>query len=323
MYNEELKKNFIQQKTRSIREYKCMISFFNRIEKHEVEFGGDICTMPEKELSEAVVEISGVVESSRKRAFSVIKDYISWCKDNNVRNVSEAIFSIKIDYLETFREKMVSSPADLHDFMNSILRDVEEETVDDIVRGFLWLAFIGLPQEESFKVKTSDVNLEKQVVRYGGAFLPIYDEAMPVMTNLVKLNSFRYYNSNYTMPYVYRDRMSGNILLRSVRTNESTGPKGIRTALSKVYRMKRLSTGKPVRNLTYDRVWLSGVFYRKYEQEKLIEVPGYVPDFEYEVMLKTSERVYKNETMLNNAVKKFKKSFVKDYQKWKEAFELD
>lgn len=318
MYNEEIKTKFIQDYTTSLSMANSCKVAFNAFEEFENEWDADLCTKTTEELSPIVEQLVGFRVKSKWLRLTIYKDYVRWCMVNGIPGACDGMLHVETLGLSKVRTQMVSNPKQLQLYLNQIWEPESEQTTDIIYRCFYWLAYSGMAEEDILKVKCSDVDFDNMVVKFGNKEYRIYVEALPAFRMAVKLTEFVYKHPNYTTPgkRVIRNRALGDTLIRGIRQTLSVST--IRVELSSRSK-KGIEDGLTDKQLSYGRVWLSGLFYRTRENE----LAGIPVNFEAAASEFTEGKVYKLDTCRNTqeAVKrKVANDYLQDYQRWKAAF---
>ena len=84
---------------------------------------------------------------------------------------------------------------------------------------------------------------------------------------------------------------------------------------------RKIEEGKTTLKLSYKRVYLSGMFYRKYETE----MAGIPVDFDDEAAKFIAGKTYKFDSCrksTNHKLREISQSYNDDYQRWKLVFNL-
>ena len=317
MYNQDQKTKFIQSYTRSIKTADVCMTVFNALEKYEVAWGADICTRTTEELQPVIDDLVGLRSRSKWMRMTILKDYVRWCIRNGVPGAYDGITGVNTVGLEKIKQQTISSPAHLEKYLNEICEPVEEKTTDNIYRCYYWLAYAGVKEEDILGIRCEDINFSNMTVLYKGMELPIYREATQAFRNCVELTQFVYKHPNYTST-VWKDRVPGDTVVRGVRSSPSL--KAIRVELSRRSRTK-YDKGLTKLKLSYFRVWISGIFYRAYEQEMM----GIQPDFRDVVSMQSEGKVYKLDKGRNTQEAKLRqlsRDYIEDYNRWKLAFNI-
>lgn len=317
MYNENLKTKFVQDYTKSISTANVCTTIFNAVEKYELQYDRDFCTMTEDILQPIVDELVGFRARSKWMRLIVLKDYVKWCIAMNVPDACDDMLKINTVGLEKIKQQTVSSPAHLENYLNEICEPTSEQTTDNIYRCYYWLAYAGIKEEDILNVKCSDVDFSKMVVRYNNTEVPIYREAVPAFKNCVELTQFVYKHPLYSADkIVWKDRAPGDTVVRGIRAQASV--KAMRVELSRRSKAKR-DDGRTDLKLSHYRVWISGVFHRAYENEQM----GIEPDFATVASYQNDGKVYKLDSGRNTQEAKLRQlahDYAEDYQRWKLAY---
>lgn len=318
MYNAEIKHQFMREVVSTTPwKLKLCESVFNSTEEYEEEWKADLCTKSAEELQPMVNQISGFRARSKWSRLILLKDYVKWCIEMEVDGACSGMLEIKTVGLDKVKQQTIASPKHLQNYLNAICEPANMKATDNIYRCYYWLAYAGMAEEDIFKVKCSDVDFNKLIVQYNQKYtvVPIYPEGLEAFHNCVELSQFRYIHPNITKE-IWKDRADGDILIRGIKSVSTI--KAFRVELSR--RSKQKSDKTPLK-LSHFRVWLSGVFYRMYEQE-IIGVP---PDFNAIVSQQMEGKTYKLDSGRSTIEAKHRqlvRDYEEDYERWKLAWFL-
>lgn len=314
MYNEEHKSRFLRVYTRSEATAHVATNIFNRFEPCEAERNADLCTMSADVLQPIVDEIVGLRTKSKWMGLSILKEYARWCIDTRYPGACDGMFHVDVTGIGKIRQQMVSGPAHLQSYLDTVYDKESELTIDNIYRCSHWLSYGGASEDTIPNVRISDVDFETMSVRCGERLVPIYREGLEAFRNCAKLSSFRYKHPNYR-DVIIRDRLPGDELLRGIKSK--AGVIDMRAVISK--RAARAAReGRSNQRLSYNRVSLSGLFYRTLERERM----GVPVDFSdaTEMFIEDSGIQYKND--MKTVRYRITRDFEIDYQRWKLAFNV-
>lgn len=313
MYNENQKMAYISgRKTESSR-YFCKV-VFDECEVFEKEWGADLCTQSVERLSVLVNSLFSTRVKSSVPKLILLKDYVRWCIDNNINDARSDIFKVQIESVQILKEYMVSGPLGLQKKLDLVFDGVENCTIDCTYRCFYWLAFAGMQEKDILDVKKDDIILSDLTINFNGKTYPIYREAIPTIKKAITLKEFRYVNSNYAN-VIYKPRANPEMLLSGIKATPSI--KVIRAELSRKNKcvINRLGENP---NLSYQRVRLSGIFYRKFESERSGD-PIDFNDLAWEKLgINPAESKYFGS--LEKKQKSIEDDYMVDYMRWKAAF---
>lgn len=314
MYNTELKSRFAKEYTESISVREACFSAFTAFEKHEEQWGADLCTQPTEVLQPVVDKLLGLRSKSIQLRLTIYQEYVKWCLKNKVPGACDGMLHVDSSGLNKMRKQTVKNPKHLQRYLDEICDTEGDETTDNTLRCYYWLAYSGMDEQDIFQVCAKDVDLSSMVVRFNNTEYPIYREAIPAIKNCMNLTQFQYKHPNYTADkIVYRDRAVGDILIRGIRSTPSIS--SMRAELSRRSR-DRIQSGRTELQLSYYRVWISGIFYRMYESE----LAGAEPDFFSLVERFTEGKTYKLDSGRNTVGAKHRKlawEYMTDYKRWK------
>lgn len=319
MYNEEIKIRFVKDYTQSLHTAQVAYTIFNVFTPYEEEWGADLCTRSTEELQPAIDEILGLRLKSQWPALTILKEYVRWCITMKMPGACDGMLHIKVAGLDKVRKQMVSSPFHLQQYLDCVFEQESEETIDNLHRCCLWMAFAGFRIDDVVQVKSADVDFANMVIHYKETDYPLYRESLPAFHNAAELESFLYYHPNYTKP-IRRDRVESDMLMRGIKADTK-----IMTARATLSRRAgaAVKEGKTEQQLSFYRVWMSGLFFRMYERERA----GVPVDFsEAAVEYLSSKGVYAaapnsvDEKRLARKQYLVAREYMDDYQRWKLAF---
>lgn len=316
MYNEELKKRFIRDYTGSLNTANVAVTIFNAAEKYEIRWNSDLCTRSAEELQPMIDDIVGLRSKSRWMTLIILKEYVKWCIAMKVPGACDGMMHIEAVGLDKVKHQMVSSPLHLQRFMDSIFDPESEETIDNIYRCYFWMAYGGIDEEDTIKVKKDDVNFQEMYIQYKSTSIPIYREAVPAFRNAVMLDNFVYKHPNYSKD-IRRNRVQGDTIMRGIKAATKTFT--MRATLSK-RNIRAIEEGKTDLQLSFYRVRMSGLFYRVYEMERA----GISPNFSEAALRVMDGKTYslKGREKLEHKQNRIEKDYMEDYERWKLAFSI-
>lgn len=305
MYNESLKNRFIAGYGNSGKTKAVVRNILQAFEKYEEQWGSDLCTRSVDELRPAVDATSRLRMSSQLFQLQVLKDYSKWCVAMKVPGACDAMSLIQVAGIDKVRTQMVSGPAHLQRYLDVLFDDVTRQTIDIVYRSYLWLAFCGISEEDAFKIRAQDVDLLTMTIRLpNGEAYPVYREAGFTIHLATTLNDFAYFHPKYVGER--RKRMDGDLILRGIKSNGSA--LAFRAKISEIA-SEAYTIGATPQRLSYSRIFLSGVFFRMYEDEQA----GCEVDF-FELAKRESP------TLERGALLSKSNMYKQDYLRWKLAF---
>lgn len=309
-------------------------SVMQRFEPMERAKGSDLCTWSDDELAEALSsgQFNGIRSVSRQKTIQIIRAYIEWCQQHGVENVRKTPPKLDIAGEEVIRNRMVTSPRHLQVCLDGIFLPESEGTFSNVCRCYFWMAYAGLDKQDFLQIKKSDIDFDYMCVRFNDREYPIYREALPAIRQCLNLTGFVDERSitgrrkNRSNPIV-NDRDNGEYIFATDKSHISQQDvRAISTRIATRLRMSR-SDDPEVReredkrqHISYERVALSGIFYRMYESE-LAGIPadfrGAAEDMASKVEYKESERMKRKYRIIEN-----ERYLLDDYIRWKQAFNL-
>lgn len=316
MYNAEQKRAFIMDFSDKISIVKYAFDLFEGIAPYEESLNSDICTWDAATLQPVVEKFCGIRDQSKVRPLYILRGYAEWCTNHGVPGACRAVFEIRDISADKMRRQMIKHPAQLQVYLDALFDPEDEETTDNNFRTYFWLSFAGMKEEDILQTQCLDVDLRHMRISHNGTDYPLYSEGVPAVMNSANLTSFVFKNDNYAGGKSYRDRIPGDLIMRGIRAVPSI--QTIRVELSRHLRDAK-DAGRTQLELTPYRVWLSGMFYRKW----IAEQAGQSVDFSAEARLAMGDRVYKLDIGRNTQAAKFRElvhDYEIDYQRWKTTF---
>ncbi len=316
MYNEEHKRRFISSYTKSIHTGNVANTIFEAVSPYEETYEKDLCTFTVDQLQPVVDNVFGLRTGSKWMGITILRKYVRWCIANNFPGACDSIMHVDLLGLGKVKTQMVSSPLHLQRCLDEVFDPESDETIDNIYRCFFWMGYSGMREEDTIAVDGSCIDMENLTIHYGGETFPIYRESIPAFRNAVALRQFRYKHPNYSKD-VLRDRIGGTFIMRSIKSD--TKIMTLRATLSR--RMtKAQQEGKTDRQLSFYRIWLSGVFYRMYERERA----GIPVDFSAVAIQEMEGKTYNlsGRSTLRQKQNRKAREYLADYERWKLAFSI-
>lgn len=321
MYNSEVKERFINQHTTSESVMKTCIGTFNSIEKYERQWGADICTRSLEEVTEVLEKIAPMRVSSKPTCISNLRRYARWCLEENIPGSNDNILKVKVTGVEGNRHKMVANPLMLEKKLHSLFDSGKPEYeivngIDNVYKTFCWFAFMGIPEEETVKIKKNEIDFDNMVVRHNSTNYRIYFESIPTLKSAVELDHLLFTHTNYTSDL--QQRFDSDEVLRGF--NAVFTSYSMREMLSRKIARYKSRTGGEIK-FSYKRLYLSGIFYRKYQEEIAGDIVDFRREAEYHV---SNSKDFKELTpeKIKNRVKQARIAYNNDYEMWKLAFGL-
>lgn len=305
MYNEERKIRFLEE-TRSSDNFGK--SAFRTTEPYEVDAGQDLCELQEDTLQKIADRNFGSRSRTADSAIAFIRSYVTWCKEQGYPT-NDGIYSVKTQMDEKMKRYMVASPKHLQDILSKSFMPVESESVDCIYQCYLWMAFAGLEETETVEVTVDEVNFTSMLIEHGGKSFELYRESIPAFRMACEATEFKYYHHNPDYTRI-RSRFSGEHLMRGIRSDK--------VKLTTVKSVVQKAFIESEAELTYNKIRLSGTFYRAYEAERMGDKVNF-DDYVAEQMLKRGSTYHSNYTR-GKVANLIRRDLFDDYACWKAAF---
>lgn len=320
MYNEEVKKRFLERYPEGKAMRRAYEALFEAISQHETEWGADICTKNHEELQPVITQIAGVRMSSAEHRIYMLRDYTRWCIENDIPNACDGILQHLDIGLNKLKQMTVANPKHLQIYLNSVFAPESELTADCVFRCYFWLAYMGMDEEDIIAVKASDVDISEMIVRFKGQDYLLYRESLPSFKACVNQREFKY--NHPRCKDCWLQRTDGDLLLRGCRSN-SVSRMSFRSALSRQVKVA-VDEGKTLQKLSYYRAWLSGVFYRVYENESCGLPIDFKPVVRQHIEKRHMEgKSYKLDIGRNTEeakARQLESDYLNDYKRWKKVY---
>ena len=313
MYNADQKTRFVSQFSESIAMRNFAMLVFNASEPYEERYGRDVYAMNAEEIRPVIDQIAGMRARSSHKPMYVLREYVKWCRENGIPDVSNAVFEITDAGEEKLRRRTVRNPRHLQTYLDFICEPESENTFDNTIRAYFWLAYAGMEKEDILRLRVTDVYLAGMRVVFNGKEYPLHNLAMPSVRNCATLTQFAYKHPNYAKVCV-RDRAPGDTLIRGFRSTPSQNYMDVLLST----RSRKARAGGLDMDLNYYSVWLSGVFYRMYEEEQ----GGLPVDFTSIVREKRGGVPYNLSSTRNTQEAKIAdvaRAYRADYDRWKQT----
>lgn len=309
MYNETTKRAFISTLS-SKQNVLLATSLFNNIEIFEQESGKDISLFTAEALQKVQFKIGGSkTYSSRQQDASTLRSYLDWAFRHSICSTNMSSYVLQAMDINA-NTVLVSSPLHLQFQLDTVFASEVEDTVDLLSRGFIWMAYMGIPKEDTIQITDSHVceygeNKEK-VISYNGILYKIPTEACITINKLCIL---KYLTSTTSSGVVRKfDRVQGNVLLRGTTRLNHITVEYLRTRITRKSKEYRLS-----KVLSYASLYKSGVFYRQY----MLEQQGLIPTF---TELMSSRSYYRENKKTDIYFQDKLKAIHGEYTAWKDKY---
>ena len=319
MYNEELKQKFISWYSDNEFTRRSCVAVFNACERYERGWGADLCTRQTSDAQEVLNHVVGLREEHRKLRYTILRAYTRWCVEVGVDGAINCMEDADFTGVGKMLTQSVRNPLHLQRYLDVIYDKESEKTTENIYRGFHWLAYAGMKEDDIVSVKTSDVNLRDMLIRFNGSEYPVYREALLCLRVCVEQKQFLYKHPNYsTDTECWKPRYPSDYLLRGIRSDPKL--RQLRMELSRRAKIA-YDEGKTETRLSYFRVWISGIFYRKYEQE-LAGIPVDFTDVAWAAMQGKTYSLESGKNTVEAYMRKIRKQYITDYTNWKKTLTL-
>jgi len=318
LYNSALKEAYIATLQNKTEADSCSAAF-RKLAVMEKDIDKDLCQMGTSELK---IALDQLLKNRKDDAYAVLKllrAYVLYCRELGIRGVTFAMDSYTPEIGDRSRDLYVANALDLAACHDSLYSAIDEQTSDLILRGYEWLAFMGVPEASIPNISTSDVDLTARSVldRSSGHTYYIYRESLPVFEALVSADKFRIVHHQGEDGPVYASyaRKKGDKLLRSIKKEPTTEDLQKNAAAARRAMTKK---GKYVRQLNYGKLWESGWYSRLFEAERarlLVSIDVMAAEY-------CRTHTFNEETNPENTLLNVEKRFKHAYRIWKAAFRV-
>lgn len=283
------------------------------IGKYEDVLDKDIAEMSTDELQKYLSTRSATRYQNMTRYIISIRDYLEWCIANNICVASnpEILDPSDNTLLDTI---MFDSPSHLHQVLDQIFGDSDDDTVSCIYKSYYWLAYIGIRAKDALLIPVSSIDLQRMKVWYCQQLYNIPNAAYEDFRKAVGTTEFNRIQPLQDKVAVFKTkRVDGELLFRTSRS----------TALSKntIRAATNAKRNQSSMFLEYDFIRLSGLFYNVYTTEQsgaLFDFTQYVID-DLTAANKTFQSFSARQQYVRSQIKEYKN----DYKRWKDVFYPD
>lgn len=328
MFNETVKSAFIEKYTESDRTKKLIRYIFEATGSIEEKYATDFYALDAEQAQEAFNSASGTRVNGASTILMLLKSYVRWCAANGYK-VSEAVRSLRIDVYDKIRESYVASAEHLLESMNQAFPSPDKNEIEYVYRSFLWLGFIGLQASEAIQVTAEHIDLNAFVLHFPGHSAPyrIYSEAVSDLKKAISLKEFLEPRGQEGLKRlraggkeILRGKVSKRSLSEAVElTFRPTISRAFKAALER-YESRGMEVPKRYSlKLTFKHVYMSGIFFRAYERERM----GISPDFGA-IVIHERRNAKESHFSTNYTERKLLNILIRDmeqdYDNWKSVF---
>lgn len=272
MYNKQQKQDFVSDIYPEEPSTSRVMSLFDAIEEDEKRFGCDFCQMTRDQAQETFERVAGLKANSLATVYACLKKYIDWCMLHGFRQ--EEAFRLSFAGLDSIRNSMVSSLAHLSRVIDLVYDKAPRLNSEYIYRATLWLCFAGVDVREIALL--NEDNIHDLTVTQDDENAPVRLLPAEALTDVRMAQTLRTIGKTYYTAVVEQPRVEGTHLARMLR---EVDPHILRSALVERLRQTRVKLtsagGVPdwlPLKLSYSNIFLSGLFCRAYDREKMGDV---------------------------------------------------
>ena len=300
-----------------------VLSTLMLLNDYEIKWGSDFTLQTLSELQPAFNEVVSSTWYGANSTLQRLKKYAFWRKANGLPCGND-VFALCVDRSVVIRESMVASPEALAVLLNAVFDPPSMATTDIIYRVFLWMGYFGIDDRSAIRVEASDVDLKEGRIRMTSGEHIICPDAIDDFISACCLTTFARGHKQVA-------RAEGNTIMRGFRRidPDTMLVNTVRPTLAR--RLGAAAKANRVRSnpipvgfdITFNRVFMSGLFYRLYEQERLrvrIDFARYAEE-EFERAQASGKPYSVTSGNPKTAILlRLRKSIEADYAGWKQAF---
>lgn len=265
MFNEDVKREFINYitSTTSGKAFEWE-NQFNRLEKIEVKLKKDFSEFSYKEMMKLLPFILVKTVAYQKQQLSILRQYLAWCISKGHTDMEEnlliGISSKDIDFSESYKMNMVKDEKQLQGYLDRILTDVKDDSLDNMNRIMFHLIFNGVEFNNVFDLEVNQVDFKNKALKYNDKLITLSDMCLDLINLGINMTHIIYSNGKQK-----KINKNGFILENSSISRKSMK----KTAMSySSEKFTELSDGLGFfTSVTLGSLWRSGVFYRTYQNE--------------------------------------------------------
>lgn len=302
VFNEELKNEYLSY-LNNIGSQSVIKKVYNPLfkasEKYETKLTKDISEFSGDELN---IFFSKEYKCLSKKTLlikvSCVRRYAKWCKDNGLP-VSDECVNFTIDVIDSLKDTgnaYIKSPRDLAIKIGTNV-PLTYDTKDRIlvkVRAAIWLVYAGMRQHDVINIKRENIYIKEKFIKYKDKYYEIYPEMTEDIMRAYNIDSKACNGKDYFIRRANSNPFTISSLMIYLSEQQKTLMKGDF-------------------KLTFEKVRMSGLYYRTYQREQL----GCPADFSDEIVyrMEQSNRKSKDEKMSYIQIKSCIKKGYQDYLK--------
>lgn len=328
MYNEAFKARFLDEVYPS--RSGLLLSVFGGAERFERELNTDLSEMNTSEMQMVLDNLSGTRSSSAELVAIIIRQYVRWASLNGM-NTQADTEKLIVSVVGKIRSRLVASPYHLKKILDFVFPNTQSNSAEYLYRTYMWLAFIGLTEEEAINTTTDEVDLDSMSIRscIDGEEYNICLESRNDIQHACWMDFFVETRGSVQKRI---PRPSGKYILRgkTERDPDENVCATIRPIVSRAFKKAKkiaeestsAGTQRLSLDLSFKRVYWSGIFWRA----RNAEVAGEDPE-EYFTQIamkeiRTSNHVYTKSNTEAKLLRKTVSVYMSDYESWKCAFSI-
>jgi len=311
MYNEEQKSAFLTATYPNEAKRGEIAGLFALFAPYEETWGIDLVLQHIDKLQPAFDEIVETITPSKAKRILLpaLKKYRTWYLTQKPNAISTGVLLLKLNLEGKLRSLMVASPRHLKLIFDEVFESPERESLDCVYRALLWLAFAGVPRDRATLITVDEVDFENMQIHHGGKDYEIHAEGLKEFRKLCTLDYLVYIHRNPDYEQ-QRPRVQGDQLLRGY-SNTSLNILKICNDMTRRFMPTKWA-------LAYENVQACGLYYKKYELERI----GQDVSFNEEAEERLSQMTESSEAALQISRNMMRSRYRAGYRQWKALFNV-
>lgn len=329
IYNKDLKVQYLKTLYSSNREspFSTILMIFRNTNSFEKLNEKDLCRFYPEELKVVFEKSEWAAQTTVNSYLSLIRDYVRYCNEMFYKNdPNKKIFELRTDDIQGILKykRFYKEEQEFADTVEILFKDIKEkETLGSGIRPLIAMIFSYYGIEYVYSIREEQFDFQTMKLKYSTNTKTItisfekYKDIFLHYKNLV-LNKdvipLQLFFKKEFPPYYKGDKKDLQLLSQNKIWKTRNSIMNDKRKLQNI--LNRLSLDNPLRNkeLDFQNIWYSGMFYWIYKKEKELNLSNQdkIKDL---VVNYVEEMSHKNKkTGLYN--------YYKNYESWKNAFNL-
>lgn len=245
-----------------------MVNLFEKMSDVEERLGKDFSQFDLSEIKSALPEICIRSVGYQRVVIGYLRSYLEWCIEEGLSLDQEnRLVGIDIRGLNigsSYNETMIKDNLQLDEYLNIVMRPLQEDSVDNMYRVYYHLLFDGLTLDEALNLKQEQVDLDHKLIHLNHKDIFLSDLTCKYIRYLSKM---RVYCSATKAGGIksYKIIENGYVLKRTTPDRSRFKIVAINFSSKYFSNLKEALQSDLTLNIT--SIMLSGIFYRMYQEE--------------------------------------------------------